>query len=658
MPFGPDARNPLWPEARWNLTGLLGHDLLTLQVYCLVREQFGCRLAFDSIHGAPEVPWNCGRLVKTPIPTQPAAESMVSVFNDVGIGVYFTFTNHLLEKSDLDHPACNMLLESIDNGRGMNGVILSSDLLFDYVRHRHPSLKLTASVIKVTEEQKRGDVAYYLSAQERFDSVMVHPDDGFVPEVLAELDRDKIEILVNEDCSFRCPHRARDYQMMATVMKGEVGDGDEFDRVTVRKEYCRLPQARLVPVVRSCNFSAREMLRVYEMGFHRFKLQGRQNLPSTFLFDLLRFAVEPERLAPMIFKAFVSGQASRLAGEAVKKVQAACRKNAETEAAATDQEPCVTGSVTIQPTVVEPPHVDGCRLPTGVEVRHPCWPDASWAIDGVVSNGVLFHGVISLLVERFDYDMNIDRVCDELRVPWNGWPASSGPKLNVDAVGGIVRHFNEINIGVSFAFYGEVASADLDDDTGNQILTVLAQGGAINGAIVASDVLADYVRTQYPRLRLAASAVKMERGDGRDRARHYNALAERFDAVTLRPEDAFDMDLLAQLDRDRMEIPVNNDGAWETVSKGDPKDPSLLTRALAANVRSRNLTVVELSRVYELGFRRLRLQSLGKGRDAFIYDVLRYVLEPNLILPVILKSILNAPPRAEGQTAPVKGLGK
>jgi len=644
LPCGPAARHPLWPEARWNLTGLFGHDLLTLQVFSILRDKFRCHLAIDSIHGAPQVPWNCGRLMTTPVPTQAGVQSMVSTFNDVGVGVYFTFTNHLLTESDLDHPACNMLLESIDNGRGMNGVILSSDLLYDYIRRRHPELKLTASVVKVTEEEKRGDVAYYRLAQERFDSVMVHPDDGFVPEVLAELDRDKVEILVNEDCAYRCAHRIRDYQMMALVMRGEVAGGEELERTTVRKSYCRLPQARLVPDVRCCNFTTAEMIRVYEMGFRRFKLQGRQNMPATFLFDLLRFAVEPGLIAPIIFKALVSGQAARLAGEAVMKVRSSFRDGAEAGVAAADGEPCRTDSATIQPIVVEAPRVEGCRLPSGLEARHPCWPDASWTLEGLTENGYMFLDVMRLLVARFDYHLNIDSVCEELRVPWNGWPASKGSKLNVDAVADIVRHFNEANIGVSFAFHGaDITSADLDDETGNGVLAALERGPSLNGVIVASDVLADHIRTQHPKLKLTASMVKTIRENGRGRAEHYKALAERFDVVSLCPEDGFNMDLLAQLDRDRTKILVNDNGAWGSVAENGHNSPSAPTEALAANVRLRNFTTAELKRVYDLGYRRFRLQSPSKIRDVFMYDVLRYILEPDLLLPVIFKSVTNAP---------------
>jgi hypothetical protein len=630
LPVGLAARNPLWPEARWNLTGLFVHDWLILQVFSLLRERFGCRLSFDGIHGAPQVPWNCGRVVAVPMPTPEALQTMVRTFNDVGIGVYFTFSNHLLEKSDLEHPACNMLLESIDNGRGVNGVILASELLYDYVRQRHPELKLTASIVKVTKEEGRGDLAYYRSVQERFDSVMLHPDDGFEYDLLDQLDRDKIEILVNENCAYRCPNRGEDYDQMGSASKA-----GRDPRTVVRPPGCRIPLGTLTPVARSCNFTTAEMQRVYQMGYRRFKLQGRQDMPATFLFDLLRFAVEPELAAPIIFKAFVSGQARRQAGEAVEKVRAAYR---EAKAAGISfpaggaARP--SDSPAVRPMVVETPAMDGHGLPTGEMARHPLWPDARWRVDGLSVHGQVLRDVLAMLVDRFECRLNIDSVCGGLEVSWNGLPPSKESRLNFDALAETVGRFNDLDVGVFCLFDSpELAPTDLADKTGNRVLEILDNGRALNGCILASELLAEHIRSQHPGLKLTASVVKSRAEGGQGQADHYRALTERFDRVMLCPEDGFDDELLAQLDRDRIELVVNEDSAW------DGSAAPITT--LAADLRSCNFTAAELKRVYDLGYRRFRLRNPSSSPNVFLYDVLRYTLEPNLLLPVVFKSFTS-----------------
>ena len=659
LPFGSAARNPLWPDARWNLTGLFGHDLLILQVFSLLQERFGCHLRFDSIHGAPQVPWNCGRFSTTPVPTREALQSMVSAFNDVGIGVYFTFTNHLLDSSDLGDPACNLLLESIDNGLGLNGVILASDLLFDYVRRRHPDLKLTASIIKVTEEEGRGDLAYYRSVLDRFDSVMAHPDDGFNCDLLAELDRDKIEILVNENCAFHCPNRIKDYEVMASVLKAGPVKSDTNPYTVMERRHCRMPLRKLTPAVRSCNFGATEMLRVYELGFRRFKLQGRQDMPATFLFDLLRFAVEPELIAPVVFKSFVSGQATRPAAEAVKKVRAACQQAPDGPfGPAGGDEARQADSIVVRPIVVGAPAVGGHRLPTGRDCLHPLWPDARWTTGGLSSHGRLMGDVLALLTDRFDCRLNVDSVCGGLGARWDGLPPAQGPKPNFDGLAETARRFNGLGIGARCFFNStKIASADLDDETGNRILEVLDDGPGLNGVAVASDLLADHIRSRHPGLKLTASVARTTAEGRCGQAEHYKSLAERFDTIVVCPQDGLDEDLLEQLDRDRIEIIVNEDAAWGAQAGPDNDGSSIPMAKLTPDFRSYNFTTAELKRAYDLGCRRFQLRSSSNNTSIFLYDVLRYMLEPNLLLPVIFKSFMNDWAREQAATPAGPGGG-
>ncbi|HDZ20764.1 hypothetical protein LCGC14_0525260 [marine sediment metagenome] len=643
LPFGYQARNPLWPEAHWNLTGLFVHDQLILQVYSVLEDRYGCHLNLDSIHGAPEVPWNCGRISTVRVPTPEALEAMVRSFNDVGIGVYFTFSNHLLDKSDLANANCNMLLEGIDNGLGLNGVILASDLLLDYVRQRHPELRLTASIVKVTEEEGRGDLGYYRSVLKRYDGVMVHPDDGFEYDLLEQLDREKTEIMVNEDCAYLCTHRINDYQVMAELIKSGLPDASDLEYEYTRKKYCRAPGGRLTPVVRSCNFSMAHLLRVYEMGFRRFKLQGRQNMPGTFLFDLLRFSVEPELLTPVIFKAFVSGQVTRQALESVRNVRRAHLQEAKTGVpASTAVEACPAEPAPALPTVVGPAIMAGTGLPTGMEGRHPLWPDGRWSIEGLTAHGQVIRNVLGVLTEELKCQTSVDGVYGELQVRWNGLPRSARSRLNLAGWAEVVGRFNKMDIGVFCIFNShQLQSADLGDESGNGILEILDHESRLNGVEVASDVLADHIRSRHPELRLSASLAKTIAEGGCGQAEHYNALAERFDVVAVSPSDGFDLDLLARLDRDRIEIVVNDDAPWGSTPEGGQDESSTPRARLAPGPRSRNFTVMELKRVYDLGYRRFRLRNASASPNVFLYDILRYMVEPTLLLPVILKSFTN-----------------
>jgi len=186
-----------------------------------------------------------------------------------------------------------------------------------------------------------------------------------------------------------------------------------------------------------------------------------------------------------------------------------------------------------------------------------------------------------------------------------------------------------------------VAPADLEDETGNRILEILDHGSRLNGVALASDLLADHIRSRHPELKLTASAVRTMTEGGCGQAKHYKAMAERFDTVVLCGEDGFDYELLEQLDGERMEILVNEDSAWGESPGADQGESSTPRQTLAPDFRSRNFTTAELKRVYDLGYRRFWLQSSSSNPNVFLYDVLRYMLEPNLLLPVIFKSFTN-----------------
>jgi hypothetical protein len=191
------------------------------------------------------------------------------------------------------------MLEKIDNGTGLNGVIISSDLLYDHIHREHPALKLTASIVKATVEDGKGNLDYYRKQSERFDSVMLHTDDNWNLDLLDRLDRDKIEILVNENCVRNCNVRAQHYNLMIEQQRS----GGPY----VPQEGCQYAVIR-GGRNRSCNMTEAELKGVYDMGFRRFKLQGRADKPWTYLYDFSRYVLEPTLTAPLFFKYIVEAQ--------------------------------------------------------------------------------------------------------------------------------------------------------------------------------------------------------------------------------------------------------------------------------------------------------------------------------------------------------------
>jgi len=303
QPQGAAALHPGWPEARWNVSGLFVLDRVILGVLQLVEQRFAARLPIESIHGAPAVPWNGGRRSHV-FPTLQGMRDGIGLLNGLGIGVLFTFSNHRLTREHLGDPTCNRLLELIDDGAGRNGVIVSSDLLAEYVAERHPTLRRHASAIKVTVEEGQGDAAYYAELGARFDRYVVHPDDGFDAELLARLDPERAELLVNEPCVRGCRNRVRHYELIAAAQLAGRYDLELNEELTRHEQaVCRMPLRRPDERRQTANLTRPELEAAYGAGLRHFKLQGRTDLAPNFVFDLVRYALEPEHVGPLAFKA-------------------------------------------------------------------------------------------------------------------------------------------------------------------------------------------------------------------------------------------------------------------------------------------------------------------------------------------------------------------
>jgi hypothetical protein len=317
-PLGAAALHPDWPNARFNVSGALEFHSLVLHFLDLVREGFSCRAPITAMHGAPSICWNGGRVL-TDSCNETQFRKMLSALQSAGIGYFPTFTNHLIEKADLGDYVGNSILDAIAQRPDLNGVIVTSDLLSDYIARKYPTLPQIASIVKVTLEHGGGRVDYYRRLAQRFHRVVVHPDDIRNLALLEQLDREKTEIIVNENCAANCKNRVRHYansalrQRLASVKRNTavlnaVSPASEdlwaLQEIKEIMATCDAPlnKAGLASHRRSCNLTHDEMKAVYDLGFRHFKLQGRGGFAFNYVYDLTRFILEPDFAAPAVCK--------------------------------------------------------------------------------------------------------------------------------------------------------------------------------------------------------------------------------------------------------------------------------------------------------------------------------------------------------------------
>ena len=188
-------------KAYYHLPGLFEFESLYrvfLPLFREHREYFYDWCDIGSIYGAPaDCLWGGGRVGFGDADPGDVADLM----REYAVSARLTFSNSLLREEHLSDAKCNRLCALFEtSGTVKNGVIISSNLLLDYLRKTYPGLYLVSSTTKVlTEfdrfesELKRDEFSYIVPdfrLNKTFDRL------NALPEKLKR----KVEFLCNECC--------------------------------------------------------------------------------------------------------------------------------------------------------------------------------------------------------------------------------------------------------------------------------------------------------------------------------------------------------------------------------------------------------------------------------------------------------------------------
>ncbi len=321
LPIGTDALHPDWREARWTVSGLFHKFQFISDYVAYLKEYHDLVLPIESLHDSPNVSWNAGRCSDADLSAGQACR-IIDYVNTAGIGVILTFSNHLIEKYHLQDPTANELLDKIAHRPDINGVLIASNLLSDYISGKYPKLLQIASVVKVTVERGKGNADYYRDLQSRYDRLVVHPDDNLNADLISALDPTKTEILVNEECILNCPVRKEYYDCIARCAAATYMNlydrpagianlmwqhsSSLIDKLNDEHEAFVNRECPAYPTARPCRRSTlthAELQGIYKLGFRHFKLQGRKDELVKYLYNLVHYMLDPQQISPLVFKA-------------------------------------------------------------------------------------------------------------------------------------------------------------------------------------------------------------------------------------------------------------------------------------------------------------------------------------------------------------------
>lgn len=252
------------------------------------REYFYDWCEIGSIYGAPaDCLWGGGRVGFG----EEQATDVIKLLSEYNISARLTFSNSLIREEHLSDKKCNRLCELFEKvGNTQNGVIIYSDLLLDYIKKNYPDFYFVSSTTKVLTDFK--DLEAELNREE-FKYVVPDFRLNKAMEKLGQLStkqKDKVEFLCNECCSFGCTDRKACYENVSRKSLGE----DCEDHI------CVSPQAkrgyRFSDAMKNPGFiSVEDIQNVYmPAGFSNFKIEGRSLGSAVVLEFLLYYMTKPE----------------------------------------------------------------------------------------------------------------------------------------------------------------------------------------------------------------------------------------------------------------------------------------------------------------------------------------------------------------------------
>lgn len=283
--------------AYYHLPGLFEfYDLYEafLPIFREHREYFYDWCEIGSIYGAPaDCLWGGGRVGFG----DADPKKVLRLMREYGISARLTFSNSLLRGEHLGDKRCSRLCEmfapqfTAAGGETIsNGVVITSDLLLNYLRERYPGFYYVSSTTKVLTEFPQ------LKAElDRPEFSYVVPDFR-LNKCFTELDtltaseKDKVEFLCNECCSFTCKERRLCYENVSRKNLGEDVPDHRCSAAGASEGYL-FSKAMTNPGF----IGIQDIINTYlPKGFSNFKIEGRSLGSAIILEFILYYMTKPD----------------------------------------------------------------------------------------------------------------------------------------------------------------------------------------------------------------------------------------------------------------------------------------------------------------------------------------------------------------------------
>lgn len=270
-----------------------------------------------------------------------------------------------------------------------------------------------------------------------------------------------------------------------------------------------------------------------------------------------------------------------------------------------------------------------------------------WKVPSLFNNDEVIL-TLSDICQEIGIRQPIHSVYGSVRCSWGGGRSSKWLSIDKPQAVEMISKHSKRGISCCFTFSNyHVSKEDLDDKIGNLLLDVASQSDAQNYAIVSSDILTDYIRKNYPNIKIISSILKpvYEIDNYQDTPEYYNNLCKTYDKVVVRPEFCFNDKLLKQLkDKNKIEIMTNltclkqcpltrrHYDLYSDIENGRKTEDMDFCNKEMRNAQSvyntSLLSSQDIDRLLKLGFTNFKLKGRNILRSQLLEMIGIYIFEP------------------------------
>ena len=255
---------------------------ILLDLYTSHREIFYENANISAIYGCFNAcTWNGGTVYFGEVLNKSSMQNIISFYKSFNIPIRLTFTNNLITEDDLKDRYANAILDIVA-GSPNGEVLVSSEVLYNYIRNKYPLMKLIRSITASREFPTNEDFdKYFMVVVPKFFN-----RDFDALKTIRYHDFNKVKLLCNETCAYDCP---RAYTHYLNYNRSQLFIEDENIECSQHRSLFPDNFSRVLPYT----IQPEDINKYLDLGINNFKISGRNDI-SAIVEYTVKYLIKPE----------------------------------------------------------------------------------------------------------------------------------------------------------------------------------------------------------------------------------------------------------------------------------------------------------------------------------------------------------------------------